>query len=94
MYNYLMGVKREPESGDVRSVGASEFRRQCLALLDSVEATKTSVLVTKRGRPVARLVPVEGPGPDTMGSVELLAAADRDYFSTGVDWSAELEPQG
>ncbi|MGH9188937.1 MAG: type II toxin-antitoxin system Phd/YefM family antitoxin [Acidimicrobiales bacterium] len=89
-----MGVDSESASSDVRSVGASEFRRQCLALLDSVEATKTSVLVTKRGRPVALLVPVDEPGPATMGSVELLAAADRDYFSTGVDWSAELEPQG
>lgn len=40
-----------------RSVGATEFKAHCLALLDRVAETGESIVVTKRGRPVARIVP-------------------------------------
>lgn len=74
-----------------RVMMASTFKEQCLALLDLVQTTRTRVIVTKRGRPVAQLVPVEDdeePRPTT-GSVTLLAEADGDYFSTGEAWEAE-----
>jgi len=38
-------------------------------------------VVTKRGRPVAKLTPLEAPRR-TMGSVTLLAKDDDEYFST------------
>jgi len=41
-----------------RSVPAGEFKAKCLALLDEVEATGRELIVTKRGRPVARLLPM------------------------------------
>jgi prevent-host-death family protein len=53
----------------VRSVPAGEFKARCLALLDEVAATGRELTVTKRGRPVARLVPVEVPRP-LLGSVQ------------------------
>jgi prevent-host-death family protein len=43
-----------------RTVPAGEFKQGCLAILDEVAATHREVLITKRGRPVARLVPVIG----------------------------------
>lgn len=67
---------------------ASTFKAQCLALLDEVASTKTTVLVTKRGRPLARLVPVDDGETSTDGSVTLMADDDEAYFSTGEAWRA------
>jgi prevent-host-death family protein len=41
-----------------RQVPAGEFKAKCLALFDEVEMHKRSFVVTKRGRPVARVVPL------------------------------------
>ncbi len=40
-----------------RIIKASEFKAKCLAVLDEVERTRQSVVITKRGKPVADLVP-------------------------------------
>lgn len=41
----------------VRTVGAAEFKATCLKLLDEVYETGLEVTITKRGVPIARLVP-------------------------------------
>ena len=41
-----------------RSIAAGRFKAECLALLDRVARTGEPLLVTKRGKPVARVVPV------------------------------------
>ena len=38
---------------------AGEFKARCLQVMEHVSRTRRSVTITKRGRPVARLVPVE-----------------------------------
>jgi len=43
--------------GHMRSINASEFKAKCLAILDEVSRTGEPLLVLKRGRPVARLLP-------------------------------------
>ncbi|MGH8887865.1 MAG: type II toxin-antitoxin system Phd/YefM family antitoxin [Egibacteraceae bacterium] len=74
-------------------VMASKFKAHCLALLDQVARTKIAIVVTKHGKPVARLVPLDQPtASPTMGSVRLLADDDRAYFSTGERWDAEGSP--
>jgi len=40
-----------------RMIKASEFKARCLAVLDEVERTRQPVVITKRGKPVAKLVP-------------------------------------
>jgi prevent-host-death family protein len=45
-----------------RTVPAGEFKAKCLALLDRVARTRESLVVTKRGRAVARIVPIEDLG--------------------------------
>lgn len=70
---------------------ASRFKAECLAILDQVEQLKISVTVTKHGRPIARVVPLEDadrPRP-TMGSIRLVAEDDEAYFTTGEAWDAE-----
>lgn len=42
----------------METVNLSEFKVRCLAILDRVQTTRQSVVILKRGRPVAELVPV------------------------------------
>jgi prevent-host-death family protein len=44
-----------------RTVAASHFKAQCLAMIDEVAAGGEEIVVTKRGRPVARVVPFYQP---------------------------------
>jgi prevent-host-death family protein len=44
----------------MRTMPAGEFKAKCLAVMDEVQATGEAVLITKRGKPVARLAPLEG----------------------------------
>jgi prevent-host-death family protein len=44
----------------VRHVPAGEFKALCLALMDRVKETGEEYVITKRGRPVAKLIRVEG----------------------------------
>lgn len=80
---------------DEKVVMASRFKQQCLRLLDQVAATRVRLLITKRGKPVALVIPVpqEGEGAPTMGTVKLLAKEDGAYFATGEEWEAEATPR-
>ncbi len=70
------------------TIQASAFKAQCLHLLDEVAETHRDVVVTKHGKPIARLVPYE-PRRSTAGTVTLLAADEASYFSTGEAWDAD-----
>ena len=54
-----------------REIGAGEFKARCLALLDEVAETGEEIVVTKRGKPVAKLTPIESAKP-LEGSVRIL----------------------
>ena len=69
-------------------VPASVFKARCLALLDEVESTHRSLVVTKHGQPVARVVPIDATTV-VVGSVTLLADDETDYFSTDEAWRAD-----
>jgi len=43
----------------MRTVPAGEFKARCLALMDEVQARGETIVITKRGKPVAQLVPSE-----------------------------------
>ena len=57
--------------GNKNEVAAGEFKAQCLALLDEVAETGKEIVVTKRGKPVAKVVPIEPP-KSLEGSVTIL----------------------
>jgi len=44
--------------GKDRRIAAGEFKAKCLAIIDEVNRTGEEVIITKRGKPSARLVPV------------------------------------
>ena len=55
-----------------RTIPAGRFKAECLALLDRVAETGEAVVVTKRGRPVAEVVPVRARSPRPLrGSVTM-----------------------
>ncbi|MHB8471125.1 MAG: type II toxin-antitoxin system Phd/YefM family antitoxin [Gaiellaceae bacterium] len=67
-----------------RTIAASEFKAKCLALLDEVAQTRETLVVTKRGKPVARVVPAEEPR-SLIGSVTSLISDD-ELVHGGLDW--------
>lgn len=68
-------------------VQASEFKAKCLALLDEVARTGQTIVVTKHGRPVAKVAPIDPPAP-LAGSVTVFDPDD-DLLSTGETWDVE-----
>jgi prevent-host-death family protein len=42
-----------------KTMPAGRFKANCLAVMDEVQAKHESVIITKRGKPVAKLVPIE-----------------------------------
>lgn len=71
-----------------RTVPAGTFKAQCLRMLDEVAEHGTTIVVTKHGRPVARIVPLDD-RPAITGSVTVLTDDEEALFSTGEDWDAE-----
>ncbi|HXR37879.1 MAG TPA: type II toxin-antitoxin system Phd/YefM family antitoxin [Terracidiphilus sp.] len=55
----------------MRRMAAGEFKAHCLKVMDEVAKTREPVVITKRGKPVAKVVPVEQPKPrKLLGSLE------------------------
>jgi prevent-host-death family protein len=68
-------------------ISASQFKARCLALLDQVAEGGGEIVVTKRGRPVARVVPVEE-GASLEGSVTYNVSDEELLAPIAVDWEA------
>ena len=48
----------------MRTIAAGVFKTNCLAIMDEVQKKRESVLITKRGKPVAKLVPAKDEAKD------------------------------
>ena len=51
----------------MQTIAAGSFKAKCLAIMDEVQQKREPVLITKNGKPVARLVPVEDEPDDFFG---------------------------
>jgi prevent-host-death family protein len=51
----------------MKKMAAGAFKANCLAVMDDVQAKHETVVITKHGKPVAKLVPVEPQGDDIFG---------------------------
>jgi prevent-host-death family protein len=62
----------------MRIIPAARFKARCLKIMDEVRARREPVLITKKGKPVARLLPVEEAPRDVFGCLigELEIAGD------------------
>lgn len=73
-----------------RAMTAAEFKAKCLRVMDEVAATGDAVTVTKRGKPVARLVAVATKPRTLRGFLRGRITAGRDIISPiAVTWEAE-----
>ncbi len=75
-----------------KTVAISELKAHCLRLVDEVARRRSVLVVTKRGKPIARIVPLDDAPPDDAlthmrGTV---IGGDRvEDFDTGVVWEAQ-----
>jgi len=73
----------------MKTVPAGKFKAHCLAIMDDVQAKREAVIITKRGKPVAKLVPVEQEKDDIFGFFKGKIKVTGDVVSpalTPVEW--------
>ncbi|MDE2725736.1 MAG: type II toxin-antitoxin system Phd/YefM family antitoxin [Gemmatimonadota bacterium] len=73
----------------MKTIGVSKFKEQCLALLDQLDAE--GLVVTKRGKPVACVIPYDQLCADLIGSLRHKVKVRGDIFTTDVQWEADAQ---
>jgi prevent-host-death family protein len=71
----------------VEPLNASKFKEQCLSLLDHLDPE--GIVITKHGKPVARVVPIASDCAELIGCMKGKLKITGDVFSTGIRWDAE-----
>jgi prevent-host-death family protein len=71
----------------MKQMPAAKFKEQCLAILDEVD--EEGIVITKRGKPVAKLVPIRAESAELIGALKDKLEIKGDIISTGVRWHAE-----
>lgn len=71
-------------------MAASEFKAKCLKVLDDVAATGDALIITKRGRPVAKLTPLQSDRKPMMGRWEGKGKIKGDLvaFNAASEWDS------
>jgi prevent-host-death family protein len=68
-------------------MGAAEFKAHCLAILDELD--DESLVITKRGKPVAKLIPIRAESSALIGTLAGKLTIEGDILSTGAAWDAQ-----
>ena len=71
----------------MQTINATKFKEQCLSLLDHLSAE--GIVITKRGNPLAKLIPLESDCASLIGSMKRKLVVKGNVLSTGVHWNAE-----
>jgi antitoxin (DNA-binding transcriptional repressor) of toxin-antitoxin stability system len=71
----------------MEQINASKFKEQCLAMLDNLDPE--GIVITKRGKPIARLTPINADCAALIGSMKGRLKVKGDIMSTGIRWDAE-----
>jgi prevent-host-death family protein len=75
----------------MKAIPAGQFKARCLRIMDEVRSTREPILITKKGRPVAKLVPADGQPEDIFGCLkdEIKIVGDIESPVTPLeDWDA------
>ncbi len=73
----------------MKTIGAAKFKEQCLALLDRLDVE--GLVVTKHGKPVARVIPYDQQCADLIGSLREKIKVRGDILTTGARWDADAQ---
>ena len=71
----------------MKKVGATQFKAQCLGLLERVGPE--GIVITKHGKPVAKLIPIRADSSALIGSLAGKIKIKGHILSTGIRWDAE-----
>jgi len=71
----------------MKQIPAAKFKEQCLSLLDRVG--EDGIVITKRGKPVAKLIPMRTESAELIGRLKGRLKIKGDVFSTGFKWHAQ-----
>jgi len=71
----------------MKQIAAARFKEQCLAILD--EVGDEGIVITKHGKPVAKLIPIRAESAALIGALKGRLKIHGDLLSTGVRWDAE-----
>jgi prevent-host-death family protein len=75
-----------------KTLPAADFKAHCLELMDRVRIKKMEITVTKHGKPVAKLVPLNDEAPELFGLLAGSVSYHADIVaSTGEAWDADAE---
>jgi antitoxin (DNA-binding transcriptional repressor) of toxin-antitoxin stability system len=69
------------------TMNVSKFKEQCLFLVDHLDAD--GIVITKHGKPVAKVVPIESGCAHLIGALKGKIRIKGDLFSTGLEWEAD-----
>jgi prevent-host-death family protein len=73
----------------MKTIAAAKFKEQCLRILDTVGPD--GLVITKHGKPVARLMPIEESPAALIGALRGRIKIRGDILSTGVRWNANAQ---
>lgn len=71
----------------MRQIPATKFKARCLALLEEVDPD--GIVITKHGKPVAKLIPIATDSADLIGALRGKLRIKGNLLSTGGRWHAE-----
>ena len=71
----------------MKEIGATEFKEHCLSILDEVD--EDGLVITKRGKPVAKLIPIRAESSALIGALAGKLAIKGEILSTGAAWDAQ-----
>lgn len=71
----------------MKSIGAAKFKEQCLSILEKIDGE--GVIITKHGKPIAKLIPVYAEDSSLIGALKNKIKINGKILSTGVKWDAE-----
>lgn len=71
----------------MKKISVSKFKAECLSIFDHLDPEGLDV--TKHGKVVARVIPVEQQSSSLIGSMKGKIKKKGLIFSTGVKWNAE-----
>jgi prevent-host-death family protein len=77
----------------VDQIPAAQFKANCLRLMDEVARRRTPIVITKRGKPVAKLVPIDDKPIDIFGRMAGTIRIVGDIISPidDVEWTADAD---
>jgi prevent-host-death family protein len=74
----------------VKTINAGQFKNLCLKIMDGVARNKTPIVVTKRGRPIVKVVPYTEQTNAQQNLAGSILKENGNPFGTDEEWDADL----